>query len=238
MISFFFLWRKSSKCKLWRLSVYDSTSDCPKAYIEKVEITRIITRCDHTIMSMSMRQKNVLKFNMYNKLSFLIKWNCFGWAFYIFLCVWVRERFKGCCIMFCTFQTIIGGSCHKYNFCYHKSFVATNTSFVTTKACLSWQNFCRDMFILLRQTRVCRDKSMLVITKLLLQQICVCRNKSFVATKILCHDKHNFVLASILLSQEKTFVATKTCLSRQNATCGSSRQWYQTTYFIELLNTQ
>ena len=72
--------------------MYDSTSDCPKVYFGKVQITLIRTGCDHTIMSMSMRQKNVLKFNMYSKLSFLIKWNCSCWAFYIFcMCVFVSE---------------------------------------------------------------------------------------------------------------------------------------------------
>jgi len=66
-------------------------------------------------------------------------------------------------------------------------FVATNmcllqqNSFVMIKVCLPRQNFCRDKrHVLSWQTHVCRDKSMLVMTKL---------------------------------------------LSRQNDTCGSSRQW-------------
>ena len=38
-----------------------------------------------------------------------------------------------------------GGSCHRYHFCRDKSFVATNTSFVATKVCLSRQKYaCRD----------------------------------------------------------------------------------------------
>ena len=52
-------------------------------------------------------------------------------------------------------------------------------TFVTTKNVLS------------RQTRVCRDKSMLVVTKVLSRQNYVCRDKGFVAT-------------SILLSRQKT----------------------------------
>ena len=51
----------------------------------------------------------------------------------------------------------IGGSCHKYHFCGDKTFCRDkyvclsrqNTSFITTKVCLSRQNFCRDkiMFV-------------------------------------------------------------------------------------------
>ena len=57
------------------------------------------------------------------------------------------------------------------------------------------QNFCRYK----NDPVFCRDKSMLVATKLLPRQARV------------CHDKHNLVAASILLSRQKT------CLSRQNA---------------------
>ena len=46
------------------------------------------------------------------------------------------------------FQCIIGGSCHKYNFCHDKCFVASNT-------CLSRQMFGRDKNILSRQKFSC-----------------------------------------------------------------------------------
>ena len=39
----------------------------------------------------------------------------------------------------CCFCCITGGSCHKYDFCHDKSFVATNT-FAMTKTCLLRQN--------------------------------------------------------------------------------------------------
>ena len=98
----------------------------------------------------------------------------------------------------------IGGRCHKYQLCRHKSFVKTNT-FVATKhilchdkimlvvktLCLLWQKFCRERKkslswqtrllreaclccdkrrVLSRQTHVCRNKSKLVVTKLLWRQ--------------------------------------------------------------------
>ena len=73
-------------------------------------------------------------------------------------------------------------------------------TFVATKLRLSRQKYaCRDINnYLLQQIRVCRDKSKLVATKLLLVA-----TKAFVATKL-------------RLSQQKTcFVATNPCLSRQ-----------------------
>ena len=66
---------------------------------------------------------------------------------------------------------IIGGSCHKYDFCRDKRFVATKLclSFVSTSILLSRQNMC---FIttnacLLQQTHFCYDK-MCVTTKMIL----------------------------------------------------------------------
>ena len=73
----------------------------------------------------------------------------------------------------------IGGSCHKYNFCRDKGFKHDKT------------------LLLLRQKYACRDKTF-VTTNIFL---CLSRqNTSFVATKIFCHNKHNFVATSILLS--------------------------------------
>ena len=109
-----------------------------------------------------------------------------------------------------------------------------NMSFVTTKLCLLWQNFCH-------------DKIMSVATQLLSQQTHVCHDKSFVSTSIwthVCHNKIMFVTTNIccdkfcrdknilsrqtivfttkLLSQQayfycdkRCFVATNTCLLRQ-----------------------
>ena len=101
--------------------------------------------------------------------------------------------------------TIIGGSWHKYHFCHDK-----NMSFLVTKVCLWWPNFCSDKHIfccnksfVLEQAYFCRDKhmfvmtkhvfchdkSMLVVTELVSQQTRII----FVTTKIFCHDKHNLL---------------------------------------------
>ena len=73
-------------------------------------------------------------------------------------------------ILHVIFLNIVGGSCHKYNFCRDKTLLLI----VTTKVCLprqnyvlatnvlSWQAyFCRD------NRRVCRDKYMFVARKVL-----------------------------------------------------------------------
>ena len=88
---------------------------------------------------------------------------------------------------------IIGGSCHKYNFCCDKSLVARNT-------CLSWQ------------TCVCHNK-----TCLLLQQKHACHDKTLSWQNYVCHDK-SLVATNTCLSQQKfclhkhTFVSTKMVL--------------------------
>ena len=77
-----------------------------------------------------------------------------------------------------------------------------NTSFVATKICLSWQNYCH-------------DKIMFVVTN-------ICHNKTFVATSILLSRQNTSFV----------FVTSNMCLSQQNFCrnknypCGSSRQWY------------
>ena len=117
--------------------------------------------------------------------------------------------------------------------CHNKSFVATNIFL-----------FCRDKY-LLWQTVFCYNKSF-VMTGLLLMCLLwqifvdkltfdvfvatnICCDESCVATEIFCHDKqfcHNksFVMASVLLSQQKTSHTynTNTCLSWQNF-CHSDR---------------
>ena len=73
-------------------------------------------------------------------------------------------------------NSIIGGSCHKYNFCRDKSYVAINT-------CLS------------RQAPVCRNK-----TRLLSRQKYACSDKTFVATKYFCmRGKYVFVATQMII---------------------------------------
>ena len=95
--------------------------------------------------------------------------------------------------------SITGGSCHKYHFCRNKSFVMTNTR------SLRQTHVCRyKTHLLSRQKYACLNKSMFVMTILLLWQI-------FVATSLLLSHQ------TCLLSQQNTsFVATKVCLPQQN----------------------
>jgi len=64
-----------------------------------------------------------------------------------------------------------------------------------------------------QQTHICRNK-----TCLLLRQKYACHDKSFVtakvfvATKIFCRDKHNYVVAKVLLQQE-CFCCVKRCVA-------------------------
>ena len=109
-------------------------------------------------------------------------------------------------------QNVIGGSCHKCNFCrYRHVFVATNyifcrdktfvekhfffflvatkllsrEIFVAASIILLQQRFCRDKLILSQQTRACRDK-----TRLLSRQKCACRDEYVFVTTNICHDKN------------------------------------------------
>ena len=84
-----------------------------------------------------------------------------------------------------------------------------NTSFVTTKVCLSKTFVVTNTNVILSRQNFCCNKLTFVATNTcLLWQI-------FVATKIFCHDK-SFVAASILLSlQKRCFVASNTCFSWQ-----------------------
>ena len=91
---------------------------------------------------------------------------------------------------------ISGGSCHKYPFCHNKSFVATN-------------------MCLLRQTCVCRNKTLLS-----LQQKYACCDKTFVmtntclswqifvTTKIFCRGKHTFVVTKDVFCHDKHISVT------------------------------
>ena len=95
---------------------------------------------------------------------------------------------------------------------------AASIIFVTTKVCLSRQNFCcccaKHIFVvtkvLSRQTRACCDKKRLLSQ----QKYALSRQNLF------SRDKHNLVATSILLSRQKTcFVVTNTCLSLQTHVC-------------------
>ena len=123
--------------------------------------------------------------------------------------------------------TIIGGSCHKYNFCRDKY--------------LSRQKFCRDKItlvvtkVLSRQAYLCRDKRRVLSRQIhngqnvssagaatsiyfLSRETCVCHDK----TRLLSrqnYDKRRVLLRQIYTTYCDVFVATKVCLSRQNVCC-------------------
>ena len=114
-----------------------------------------------------------------------------------------------------------------------------NTSFVMTKVCLLWQNFCHDKHIfvnkfitaniILLQQNICRDKLTFVMTNV------------FVVTKhVFCHDKHNFVTTnfatSLLLSWQTCVCHDKThLLSWQKYACHDKSLLQQKSYFWRLL---
>ena len=116
-------------------------------------------------------------------------------------------------------RTLIGGSCHKYNFCRDKH----------KTRLLSRQKYaCRGNFVatkvLSRQARVLSRKTCFVAKNTCLsRQKYACCYKTVVATK-LCLLRQKYACCY------KTVVATKLCLLRQNFwpgkndTCGSSRQ--------------
>ena len=94
---------------------------------------------------------------------------------------------------------IIGGCCHKYNFCRdkcrNKCFFATNILSLQTRVCCNKHVFYRDK------------------TRLLSWQKYACRNNGFVATNFCCCCRDKYF---IFIFNKLTFVTTNTCLSRQN----------------------
>ena len=85
---------------------------------------------------------------------------------------------------------IIGGSCHKYNFCCDKCFVATNTWLRQT--CLSQQN----TFFVARKLCFCQ---VLVATKIFCcdkHKHTFCHDKRHVLSRQtpVCHDKNVFIV--------------------------------------------
>ena len=71
----------------------------------------------------------------------------------------------------------LSGSCHKYHFCRDK-YLSQQTQVCHDKL-LSWHaHFCHDKHVFVVTTHIfCCNKSMLVVTKILLQQNYVCRDK-------------------------------------------------------------
>ena len=144
-------------------------------------------------------------------------------------CHWaiVSKRLSWICII--SF-IIIGGSCHKHDFCRDKFchdqhvFVATVVCVCCDKTCLlSWQKYaCRDKsfvmtkWSLLQQTRF-------VMTKLLSQQMFVTTKHAFCHDKSMlndvCHDEYllwqKFCHDTKSFCHNKSFLATKDVLSQQ-----------------------
>ena len=103
---------------------------------------------------------------------------------------------------------IIGGSCHKHHFCRAKRFVATNICLARQKydfldkLCLA-----RLFFATNTKHNFCRDKSILVATKLCLsRQIFIATNIILSRQAYFCQDKRH------VLSPQTIFVATKMTL--------------------------
>ena len=95
-------------------------------------------------------------------------------------------------------EAVIGGSCHKYNFCRNKTCLLSRQKY----ACRD-KPLLRQKYLSQQAYEFCRDKIMFVATN-------ICRGKSFVVTNT-CRDEHNFVMTGIFLSLQKThFVMTKT----------------------------
>ena len=109
------------------------------------------------------------------------------------------------------FRWEVGGAvCYHWRELPQVSFLLwQNTSFVMTKVCLPWENFCLSQNVchkyLSRQTRVSHDKGF-VMTSILLswQKTCFVATNVFVTTKAslsqqrLCHDKIMFVVTKVL----------------------------------------
>ena len=113
------------------------------------------------------------------------------------------------------YTTITGRSCHKYHFCHDKHmFVTTNmcssqqnTSFVTTKVCLSRK-------LLLRQNYVCRDKYL--SWQQILTKDVFCQDKHvFLSQQNFCQDKIYFCPNKYLLWQK--LCQDKNILSQQTS---------------------
>ena len=118
--------------------------------------------------------------------------------------------------------SIVGGSCHKCNFCCDKSFVTTNM-------CLLRRKFCHNkhVFVVTKQL-FCHDKSMFVATKLCQDKY----DKMFVVTNIIlsqqnfCHGKRRVLLWQMCVCYNKTCLWWQNICCDKNDTCGSSHHWW------------
>ena len=118
--------------------------------------------------------------------------------------------------MSCQFS-VIGGNCHKYNFCCDKHL------FVATNMCLSHQNTFFFVTNVVLQQKFCRNKHILsgqnfCHYKYLARQMEFCHSKSFVTTSLLL-SRQTCVCCDKSLSQQKYFVATSILLLRQTCVC-------------------
>ena len=135
-------------------------------------------------------------------------------------CHWaiVSKRLSWICII--SF-IIIGGSCHKHDFCRDKfchdqHLLRQNMSFVMTKICLSRQKLCHDKMKFIATNTF-------VMTKLLSQQMFVTTKHAFCHDKSMlndvCHDEYllwqKFCHDTKSFCRDKSFLATKDVLSQQ-----------------------
>ena len=108
-------------------------------------------------------------------------------------------------------------------FCYDKRTLVMTT--FLSKLCLSQQKFCCDEHLLWQayfccnkrcvlrwQTHVCHDKSMLVVTKLLLQQNYICHDKYLAQFGSVLLQQKYFVTTNIFFATKLLLVVTKNCL--------------------------
>ena len=101
--------------------------------------------------------------------------------------------------------------CHDKHVFVKHVFVATKL--VTTNICREKHNFVATSILLSQQTRVCRDKTILLFSR---QKYTCCDITFFrcLSRQNFCRDKHNFVAINIFLSRQKTcFVVTNTLLA-------------------------
>ena len=102
--------------------------------------------------------------------------------------------------------------------CYWSLLIRHLPEILTTSTLLCWH------YVYHRQVVTkhvfCCDKSMLVVTKVLLRKSYGCCNKIFLSQQNFCHGKHNFVATSILLLWQTHVCSDKThVLSWQKYAC-------------------
>ena len=106
-----------------------------------------------------------------------------------------------------TTGTLIGGSCHKYQFCHNNKNCHHKTCACHNKYLSQQTSFCHDKFYRDKHTFVTTNTSLsqqntpFVMTQVCLspQHFCLHKNM-FVVTKYFCHDKHTFVATKMILA--------------------------------------